>query len=116
MINRNARPVTVLALIHVFLIVAVFLLVGFFMKLQGYPDGRPWPFLPLFIREHVFYLLAASVAWAGLTVYAATKPTYFYRIMLIAGVVLAAVAAFLGVAAVGIAMVGPKQPLMMSIE
>jgi hypothetical protein len=41
-----ARPITIWAILQIFLIVACFLTVGFFMKMLGYPDGRPWPLGP----------------------------------------------------------------------
>ena len=78
----NARPVTILSLIQIFLIVAVFILVGVFMKLHGYPDPRPWPFLPIFVRENIFYILLISMVWAGITIYSGTKPTHLYRGMM----------------------------------
>ncbi len=112
----NARPVTILALIQIFLIVSVFIFVGVSMKLHGYPEPRPWPFLPIFVREHVFYILLVSVIWASITIYSETKPTRLYRVMMIAGAILAAGIAFLGIAAISLALAGPKQPLIMRMQ
>jgi len=107
----SSRPVTILSLIQIFLIVSVFILVGLFMKLHGYPDARPWPFLPIFVRENALYALFFSAAWACVTIYSATKPSYLYRGMMVAGAIFVVVIAFFGTSAIYLALAGPKRPL-----
>ena len=107
-----ARPITILAILQMFLIVACFLTVGFFMKVHGYPDGRPWPLGPAFIREKIFFLLALPVIWAAASAFASTRPGYLYRGLLVVGTVFTAAIAFYGIVAIGLAISGPKLPLM----
>ena len=106
-----ARPITVLALLQIFLIVASFLVVGFLMKLHGYPDGRAWPAGPIFFREKVFFLLLATVLWSGAAVFAAALPGRLCRVVLIIGAVLTIALGYGGIRAAGLAARGPKQPL-----
>jgi len=110
----NTRPIIILVVAQIFLLVTVFILVGIFMKMWGYPDARPWPALPPLFREQFIWLFLGSVVWASLAIFTAARAHSFYKSLIIIGIALAALLAFFGIDAVFQSMAGPKMPLVMS--
>jgi len=104
------KPITVVGLAQTSLIIVIFLLTSGFMKVHGYPETGPWPYLCLFYRHSVFYLILVPLLWSFASVLAAQRGT-FLRIgetsYLIIGIVILLALSLSGVFSIILALAGP---------